>query len=711
MEPWPADAASAAGGAPVCCAREGDVVPSRIRGAPCDTRIAVLLLLITACVPGSKGPVRRPPLAAAAVERSVLAAIDPAADPCADFYQYACGGWLAAVPPPEDRPQIMRSFTSMAARNRSLLVAVLEREGDEAWHRKASAFFDSCMDVARIATAGLDPLTPWRDEIDAAEDLSTAFTAAAALRRVPGASPFFALGLERDPADPGRSVLLLAPGGFVLPDARFYVDETHRGLVDEYRRHVARMLELTGVRTARARSQARAIVELERALARAALGIDPRGKESQPRAAIRGRSALQALDPRLPWDDYFAALGAPELEAVAVVSPAFVEGAGAALRGAKPETLRAYLRWHLLHAVAQRLGREFEEEDFAFESKLTGAIARPPRPERCADATLAALPDLVSRAYVEAAFSGDGRAVAAAMLDGIIETFRVSLPRVAWLSAASRAAAAEKAASVGRKVGHPESWPDDATPPVVRGRYLENALAAGAARLARELTAAGSPIDPEAWPLPANAMRGYYDPRANDIVLPAGLLQPPLFDVSLPAAMRWGAAGSMMAHEWTHAFDAGGQLFDASGHLAPWSSEATQRGFGDALACLVDRYDRIEAAPGLRVDGRLTATENAADVGGIALAHRAWQAEAGAAVDAPSPIPGLDNQQLFFVAYAQSWCASAQPGYDAAMVRSDPRARPRVRVNGPLAELPAFRESFSCPSRTPMAPEPVCQVW
>ncbi len=678
---------------------------------PRGTRVAGLLLLILACVPGARGPVRRPPLAAAAVERSVLAAIDPAADPCADFYQYACGGWLAAVPPPEDRPQIMRSFTSMAARNRGLLVALLEREGDEDWHRKASAFFDSCMDVARIATAGLHPLTPWRDAIDAADDLPAMFSAAAALRRVPGASPFFALGLERDPADPKRSVMRLAPGGFLLPDARFYIDESRRGLVDEYRRHVARMLELTGVRGARARAQARAIIELEREFARATLANGAHAEGSEPRAAVRGRAALQALDPLLPWDDFFTALGAPELDAIAVGSTAFVEGAGTALRGAKAETLRAYLHWHLLHAVAQRLGREFEEEDFAFESKWTGAIARPPRPERCADATLAALPDLVGRAYVEASFSGDSRSVAAGMLDGIAEAFRVSLPRVAWMSADSRAVAAEKAASVGRKVGHPEPWPDDDTPTVDPGRYLENTLAAGAARLARELTAAGSPIDPDAWPLPANAMRGYYDPRSNEVVLPAGLLQPPLFDVSLPAAMRWGAAGSMMAHEWTHAFDAGGQLFDPSGRMAPWSSAATQRGFDDALACLVDRYDRIEAAPGLRVDGRLTAVENAADVGGIALAHRAWQAEAGAAAGAPSPIPGLDNQQLFFVAYAQAWCASAQPGYDAAMVRSDPRARPRVRVNGPLAELPAFREAFSCPSGAPMAPEPVCRVW
>jgi endothelin-converting enzyme/putative endopeptidase len=419
---------------------------------------------------------------------------------------------------------------------------------------------------------------------------------------------------------------------------------------------------------------------------------------------------LQAIETQLPWDGFFAALGVPELDAIVGGSPGLVEHAGAALRAARPETLQAVLHWQLLHAVAPRLGRRFEEEDFAFASQLTGAIARPPRPEYCADETLAALPDLVSRAYVEAAFGGDSRALAAAMLDGIVAAFRSSLSRVDWMSAESRAVAADKAAAVAHKVGHPDPWPEDTTPPLDPGRYLDNVLAVGAARVARDLRRAGSLIDPAVWPVPATAMRGYYDPRANEVVMPAGILQPPLFDPTLPTAMRWGAAGSMMAHEWTHAFDAGGQLFDASGQLAPWSSDETKRSFDDALECLVDRYDGMAVGPGLHVDGRLTVAENAADVGGVALAHRAWQAAESSAAGAPSPIPDFDNQQLFFVAYAQSWCASAQPGYDAAMVRSDPRARPRARVNGPLAELPAFRVTVSCPSGAALAPAPGCHV-
>jgi endothelin-converting enzyme/putative endopeptidase len=200
-------------------------------------------------------------------------------------------------------------------------------------------------------------------------------------------------------------------------------------------------------------------------------------------------------------------------------------------------------------------------------------------------------------------------------------------------------------------------------------------------------------------------MRGFYDARANEIVVPAGLLQPPLFDLALPAPMRWGAAGAVMGHEWTHGFDAQGRLFDAAGRLAPWWSEETADRFADASKCLIDRYGRFEVAPGQAVDGRLTFAENAADLGGVALAHRAWRAEAGDGAEAPSAIAGLSDEQLFFVAYAQTWCARAQPGYDAAMARSDPRARPRFRVDGPLPELPAFRAAFSCP------PAPVCKLW
>jgi predicted metalloendopeptidase len=202
------------------------------------------------------------------------------------------------------------------------------------------------------------------------------------------------------------------------------------------------------------------------------------------------------------------------------------------------------------------------------------------------------------------------------------------------------------------------------------------------------------------------AMRVFFDPRANALVAPAGMLQPPIFDVALPAAMRWGSAGAMLGHEWTHGFDAQGQLFDAEGRLAPWWSKETAQRFSDAAVCLVDRYDRFEVEPGLPVDGRLTFAENAADVGGLALAHRAWRAEVGdQASRASSPIAGLSEEQLFFVAYAQTWCARAQPAYDAAMSRTDPRARPRFRIDGPVSQLPAFAEAFSCPQ------PPTCPLW
>jgi len=682
----------------------------RAAGRAVAALAAALLAAAAACVPGPPGPVRRPTSDAATLERAVRSALDPSADPCADFHQYACGGWLAAVPPPADRPQVMRSFSSIDARNRMLLVRVLERETDAPWHRLASAFFDSCMDVAGVAATGLHPLAPWLQEIDAAKDLEAVFAAAARLRRAPGASPLVALAIERDPLAADRHVLMLAPGGFGMPDPRLYLDD-ERGLASEYRGHVARMLELEGVRGPRARAEARGIVELETALARAAAraGAAEGGEAGAGARAgvVRGRAALAALDPALPWDAYFAALGAPGLDAIEVADPAFVRALGAALRAAPPETLRAYLRWQLLHALAKRLPRAFDEEDFAFESKLTGAFSMPPRPERCAEATLAALPDETSRAWVAAAFAGDSRATAEAMLDGIAAAFEASLPGVEWMDDATRAAAAAKARAVVRKVGYPEPWPAGAGLAVHPDRYLENALAAGAARLARELAAAGAPVDPAAWPVAPIALRGFYDPRANQIVMPAGLLQPPLFDVGLPAAMRWGAAGAMMGHEWIHGFDAQGQLFDAAGRLAPWWSEASAARFSDASKCLIERYGRFEVEPGLRVDGRLTFAENAADLGGVALAHRAWRAEAGDRARAPSPITGLSEEQLFFVAYAQTWCARAQPGYDAAMARSDPRTRPRFRIDGPLAELPAFREAFSCPA----PPEPLCRLW
>jgi predicted metalloendopeptidase len=640
------------------------------------------------------------------IERAVLGAIDPGADPCADFYQYACGGWLARVPPPTDRPQVMRSFTSIEARNQALLVAVLERGGPGAAQRRAQAFFDSCMDVAAVEATGLRPLEPVLREIDGVSDLQDLFRVAARMTGIPGASPLLTLGLERDPHDPARLTLLLAPGGYGLPDPTFYLDEAKSGLVDDYRSHVARMLELAGAREARARARARAVVDLERKLARAARSAG----ETAP-APVLGRAALRAIDPSLPWDEFFAALGARDLDAVDVPNPEFIRGLGEAVRAAEAETLVAYLRWHLLNALAERLGRAFDEEDFVLEAKLTGQSVMPPRPERCAQATLASLPDLTSEAWVEAAFTGESQAMANAMLAGIAAVFEASLPANAWMDPVTRVAAKAKSARMLRYVGHPDPWPPEPGFEVHPERYLENTLAAGAAHLAAELAAAGRPADPATWPIPAIAMRGFYDARAHAIVLPAGLLQPPLFEPSQPRALRWGSSGPIMAHEFLHAFDAQGALFDSSGNVAPWWSDAARSGYEEAAACLVDYYGRYEVAPGLRLDGERTLAENVADVGGLALAHRAWRAEAGAEAAERSPIGELSNEQLFFVGSAQIWCASSQPGYDAAMARSDARARPRQRANGPLAQLPAFRDAFSCQPGAAMAPEPICRVW
>lgn len=692
-------------------------------------RLGLAALALSACSPGAPAPVQRASPEAAALERSVRAALDPAADPCGSFHQFACGGWLAAVPPPTDRPQVMRSFTSIDARNRMLLVRVLERETDAPWHRRASAYFDACMDVAGVEAAGLHPLAPWLEEIEAAEDLAAIFAAAARLRRA-GASPLVTLVLERDPLDPGWQALLLAPGGLGAGDPRILLDD-ERGLAGEYRAHVARMLELAGVRAPRARAQARGVVELEAALARAALAGAPgagapgpaagaagaagaggaagaasaAGAAGEAGAGVRGRAALAALDPALPWDAYFAALRAPAPEALVVTDPGFVAGLGAAVRAASPEVLRAYLRWQLLHALAEQLPRAFDAEDFRFVARRTGAVSMAPRPDRCAAATLAALPDETSRAWVAAAFAGEHRALAERMLAGIADAFEASLPGVAWMDDGTRAAALAKGRAVARKVGYPEPWPDGAAIAIDPARYLANVLAVADARVDRELAAAGAPVDPAAWPVPAFAMRGFYDPLGNQIVAAAGILQPPLFDVALPAPMRWGAAGAMLAHEWTHAFDARGQLFDAAGRLAPWWSEETARRWTDASQCLIERYERFEVAPGKPVDGRLTFAENAADVGGLALAHRAWRAEAGSGVGAPSAIPGFTQEQLFFVSYAQMWCAQAQPAYDLAMADRDPRARPRFRIDGPVSQLPAFHEAFSCP------PTPPCPLW
>ena len=657
----------------------------------------------------------KPPPTAAAGEGSralaaLRAAMDPSADPCQDFYRYACGSWQDTVKRPPHEPSYLRSFTAVRLRSREVRRTVLEKAASAG--EPEGTFYASCMDETTIEARGAAPLAPYLAEIADVQDLSGLFRSAGHLQRLAGVGALIGLYVARDKKAPERWQITLIQGGLGLPDRSYYLDKKSDVLRAAYLAHLSRLLALSGESKPSARESAAKVVAFETRLARAA----------RPREALRDAEAtyhkeafagLEALDPDLPWPAFFQGVGHAPPKTLNLATPEFVGGLGAALRATAPDTWRAYLRAHLLIGSAGLLSKAFVEERFSFRRVLTGQAALRPRWERCVDATTRAFRERVGRGFVQAAFTGESKTIAEAMAGGVERAFEDSLPDLAWMDAATRKAALVKARQVGNHIGHPDVWHPEHFA-IRRNQFFENAEAGSGYDVDRDLAKSGEPVDPDEWQVAASMVNAFYSPTGNRMVFPAGILQPPFFHRDFPLALNYGAIGAVVGHELTHGFDDQGRKYDGRGMLQPWWSEPVAQRFNARTQCLVDQFDAYEPQPKLHVNGRLTLGENIADLGGLKAAWRAFEALPETQRGAGSvhwTRPELTPEQLFFVGFGQMWCADVAEEYERLMLRVNPHSPSRFRVNGTLRNLPAFGRAFSCKVGSDLRPEKPCEVW
>ena len=684
---------------------------------------AVLSLVVVACPgksttrpsePGHTEPAVVPvaPRASAPIA-ALQAAMDPAASPCDDFYQYACGGWLATHEIPADK-----SFTGRVAglddeiheALHELLAAAAERPGDDLRKQKLGDFFAACMDQAAIDAAGVTPLRPALEEIARVKDLQTAYEAAARLRFL-GVEAFMIAEMDADYKQPTTNLLGLRQGGMGLPDREFYLShgEASRTLLADYTEHIAAMLTLIGDRKEDASARAKEVVALETVLARASLPLEQLREIEQTyhRTAI---AAMRTLTPEVDWRGVLAAAGNAEVKQVNVATPAFFRESSAQLGRLTQETLRAYLRWQLIRATAEHLSAPIEDRSFQWTAVLTGQRTLALRWRRCVDRTVAALPELAGPYYVERAFGGDSKPVALAMIVAIERALDRGLDAIGWMDEVTRALARAKIAAIRNKIGFPDRWREDPLIVVDRRDYFASLSSARKQEVARLLRKADRPVDPDEWLVPAIVLNASANPLVPDMTFPAAILQPPLFSVDQPMALNFGSIGVIMGHEITHHFDDQGRKFAANGALAGWWTDAAQDGFRAAARCVVEQYDAYEVRPGLHVKGQQTLGENLADLAGLKYAHAAHEQWAATHPEA-SPLPGLTQEQLFFVAYAQLYCGKETPEMERVSVLGDVHAPRKFRVLGPLQNSPKFWAAFRCAAGTPMRPPRTCGVW
>ena len=677
--------------------------------------LAGVLLASTACPRSTETRAPEPPAPAVpeAPPATVdVSALDRNADPCTDFFQFACGGWVESTEIPPDRPAWFRGFSEIQERNQVLLRRILEDAAagrlDAPYAEKMGDFWTTCMDEGQEAS-----LRTLQEEMAAiaATEGNEAFARTVARLQQQGVDAFFRFESEQDFRDTTKVIGGADQGGLGLPDREYYLktDEKSRELLADYERHVARMLELAGVAPEAAAAQARTVLEIETRLAQASMArVDRRDPYKIYNRLDRG--GLEGLVPSFDWNAYFAELGQADLQPINVATPDFFRGLEQVLQQYDDEALRAYLRWQLVDAAAPALPPAFVEQDFAFRSRhLTGEEKILPRWKRCVDAVDRAMGEALARPYVALTFGAEGKKEAQALIHGIEEAFARNLEQLDWMDDATREQAREKLRAVYNKIGYPDRWRDYGALEVNRDSFLRNRMNAARFESARDLAKIGEPVDRGEWFMSPPTVNAYYSPLRNEMVFPAGILQPPFFSTKATHAANAGGIGMVMGHELTHGFDDKGRLFDAKGNLREWWSPEVAEAYRNRAQCVVEQYERY-TVEGLHLNGRLTLGENIADIGGLKLAWNALQAEQDRRGEGPE-VEGFTEDQQFFLSFAQSWCSKRRPAYARMLVTVDPHSPPQYRVNGAVSNVPGFAEAFSCPAGAPMAPVDRCEVW
>jgi len=641
--------------------------------------------------------------------------MDTTVSPCADFYQYAVGAW-------EQRTTIPAEYgkygvdQEVEARTFAIVKDILDGAAADASAPKGSErqkvgdFFAAGMDEARIEKEGVRPLEPFLRRIAAIPDRRALAAAIASLQEI-GASAAFRLDVAPDDRNSALNILQLSQAGLGLPDRDYYLkrDAQSKALRRAYVAHVERMFRLLGEAAPVAGRNAQTVMRLETRLARVSMTRD---ETDDPIATYHkmSRTMLTKQAGGYAWDTYVRALGLDGVQNLVVRQPAFFRELGRMAQGVPLSEWKTYLRWHLLRATAGYLTSPFEREAFAFNgTTLEGIPTPPPRWKRVLAETDVALGEALGKLYVERAFGPQAKQKALALVANLQAALRARLQRLEWMGEATKAQAIAKLDAMRVKIGYPDVWRDYTALDISRTSYANNVLAARRFEFRRGLAKVGKSVDHSEWATTPITNNAFYEPTLNELVFPAGVLQPPYFHPEADDAANYGDIGATIGHEMTHGFDDGGRQYDAQGNLKDWWTAKDAQAFTERAALVVKQFDAFEPIPGMHINGTLTLGENLADLGGLAIAFDAFKL-ARQSSPAAAPQDGFTPEQRFFLSYAETWRFKHRPEALRARLLTDEHAPPKYRVLGPLANLEEFAAAFQCRPGDAMVRPPDARV-
>jgi putative endopeptidase len=646
-----------------------------------------------------------------------LTAMDKTADPCVDFYQYACGNWMKNNPIPADKTRWGR-FNELAERNLYVLHDILEQAQSGAnrtpVQQKVGDFYAACMDETAIEKRGAQPVMPTMNQIAAVKTKQELIQQIGVMHHE-GIGVLFSFYQSPDLHDSRVTVANLDQGGISLPDRDYYLKDDPKSVEtrQKYLEHVQKMFELLGDKPDAAAAEAKTVLAIETGLAKASMDRTAR-RDPQNRDHMMQATQAVALAPTFELTAYFADSGAPKFTSLNVGNPDFFKAVNEQFASTSLDDLKIYLRWRALDTYADTLSKPFVDEDFNFNAAyLSGQKEIEARWKRCVRATDQQLGMALGQLYVDKTFGPEGKERTQKMVKAVEEAMHQDIANLTWMSDTTKQKAYEKLNAIVNNIGYPDKWRDYSAVIVKRDDYAGNIRRASAFEVQRQRNKISKPTDKKDWGTTPPTVNAFYHAPMNDINFPAGILQPPFYSNSMDDAVNFGGIGMVIGHELTHGFDDQGRKYDADGNLKDWWTPEDAKGFEERATCTADEYSSFVSVKDdkgdVKLNGRLTLGENTADNGGTKIAYLALMNIIG---NTPvKPIDGYTPQQRFFVAFAQIWCENVTDQRARQLAIIDPHSPGRWRANGVVQNSAAFQEAWGCKAGQPMVRENACRVW
>jgi putative endopeptidase len=647
-----------------------------------------------------------------------LDTIDKSIDPCVDFYQYACGNWIknSEIPPDQSR---WGAFTELRERNLEVEHGILEKAAAGGASRdgidqRIGDLYASCMDEKTVDAKGIAPLRPELDRIAAVPDKSALIDEIAHLRLV-GGSSLFRFYSRSDLHNADLVIAYIDQGGLSLPDRDYYIKEDNpkmKAMREHLVEYVTQSFTLAGQTPPQAADSAQTVLRIETALAKASMDRTAR-RDPKTQDHKMTRDEAVALGPNFYLNRYFTDVGAPNFSQLNVANPDFFKQVNGVLESESLDSLKTYISWHALNAGTPWLSQPFVDANFKFQQNLSGQKEIQARWKRCVSLTDRQLGEALGQRYVEATFGPDGKQRMLKMVDALDKSLAEDIHNLSWMSDETKKQAKVKLDAIRNMIGYPDVYRDYSSIVIKRDDLLGNVARANTFESKRDIAKIDKPLDRKEWGMTPPTVNAYYDPSFNEIVFPAGILQPPFFDKNMDDAVNFGGIGLVIGHELTHGFDDEGRKYDPQGNLHDWWTEQDGKEFEKRVSCVADEYSNFVAVDDLKLNGRLTLGENTADNGGarialIALEHMIADDQTG---KEGQKIDGYTPEQRFFLGFGRVWCEKRRPEMARSSVLTDSHSPGQYRVDGVVQNMPEFEKAWGCKAGQPMVAENACHVW